>query len=212
MANQLIPVFSGTIANESALLCDARELHIFLGVNRDFSNWIRDRIADYGFVENKDYILLAKNGEQRKGRGGHNRKEYHLTLDTGKELAMVERNNKGRQLRRYFIECEKKLHGKYLPVIQPMAALPESGMVPYPTTLEFDIPEPMVIVKGSAVSQLNALFGTVEYLEKEMWPHLQALFPLLEQRYSGAFETSRILMRLLKDTRHSFEEARIKSC
>jgi anti-repressor protein len=164
MANQLIPVFSGTISNEAALLCDARELHIFLGVNRDFSNWIRDRIVDYGFVQNKDYILLAKNGEQRKGRGGHNRKEYYLTLDTAKELAMVERNDKGRQLRRYFIECEKKLHGKYLPVIQPVAALPESDKVPHPTTLEFDIPEPMVIVKGSAVSQLNALFSTVEYL------------------------------------------------
>ncbi|WP_240536708.1 phage antirepressor KilAC domain-containing protein [Bartonella sp. WD12.1] len=43
-----------------------------------------------------------------KGRGGHNRKEYHLTLDMAKELAMVERNEKGKQARQYFIECERK--------------------------------------------------------------------------------------------------------
>ncbi len=61
------------------------------------------------FIENQDYILLSNLGKQTSGRGCHNRKEYHLTLDTAKELAMVERNEKGRQVRRYFIECEKRL-------------------------------------------------------------------------------------------------------
>jgi phage anti-repressor protein len=112
MNSQLIPVFNGTLSSETALLCNARDLHTFLGVKRDFSNWIRERIDDYGFIENQDYILLAKNGEERIGRGGHNRKDYHLTLDTAKELAMVERNDKGRQVRRYFIECEKRLHNE----------------------------------------------------------------------------------------------------
>lgn len=109
MTIQLIPVFNGTISNETTLLCDARDLHAFLGAGKDFSTWIRLRIAEYGFTENQDFILLPKTGEQKKGRGGHNRKDYHLTLDTAKELAMVERNEKGRQIRRYFIECEKKL-------------------------------------------------------------------------------------------------------
>ncbi|MBJ9210661.1 antA/AntB antirepressor family protein [Citrobacter freundii] len=109
MTIQLIPVFNGTISNEATLLCDARDLHSFLELGKDFSTWIRLRIAEYGFTENEDFILLPKSGEQRKGRGGHNRKDYHLTLDTAKELAMVERNEKGRQIRRYFIECEKKL-------------------------------------------------------------------------------------------------------
>lgn len=109
MTSQLIPVFNGTIANETTLLCNARDLHAFLEVGKDFSTWIRIRISEYEFTENQDFILLPKTGEQRKGRGGHNRKDYHLTLDTAKELAMVERNEKGRQIRRYFIECEKKL-------------------------------------------------------------------------------------------------------
>ncbi|EJR8415139.1 antA/AntB antirepressor family protein [Escherichia coli] len=109
MTSQLIPVFNGTIDNEIALLCNARDLHAFLGVKKVFAAWITNRISEYEFIENQDYILLSNLGKQTSGRGGHNRKDYHLTLDTAKELAMVERNEKGRQIRRYFIECEKKL-------------------------------------------------------------------------------------------------------
>ncbi|EMA3420491.1 antA/AntB antirepressor family protein [Escherichia coli] len=89
MTSQLIPVFNGTISNETTLLVNARDLHTFLDVGKRFASWIVERIAEYGFVESQDYILICQNG-QTKGRGGHNRKEYHLTLDTAKELAMVD--------------------------------------------------------------------------------------------------------------------------
>lgn len=108
MATQLIPVFNGTINSEPTLLCNARDLHAFLGAGKHFASWITERIEQYGFVENQDYIIASQNREA-KIRGGHNRKDYHLTLDTAKEVAMVERNAKGRQIRRYFIECEKQL-------------------------------------------------------------------------------------------------------
>ncbi|EOZ4245713.1 antA/AntB antirepressor family protein [Escherichia coli] len=111
MTSQLIPVFEGTISNEPTLLVNARDLHGFLEVGKDFSNWIRAKLNEYGFVENLDYILFSPNLAKTPGR----RKDYHLTLDTAKELAMVERNEKGRQIRRYFIECEKKLRN-----IQPV--------------------------------------------------------------------------------------------
>ncbi|ENF3788771.1 antA/AntB antirepressor family protein [Shigella flexneri] len=109
MTSQLIPVFNGTISNETILLVNARDLHEFLEVRRDFSTWIKNRITEYGFAVDVDYILVHQN-RGIKGRGGDRRsKDYHLTLDTAKETAMVERNEKGRQIRRYFIECEKKL-------------------------------------------------------------------------------------------------------
>lgn len=109
MTSQLIPVFNGTISNETTLLVNARDLHEFLEVRRDFSTWIKNRITEYGFAVDVDYILVHQN-RGSKGRGGDRRsKDYHLTLDTAKETAMVERNEKGRQIRRYFIECEKKL-------------------------------------------------------------------------------------------------------
>ncbi|EHZ3802601.1 antA/AntB antirepressor family protein [Salmonella enterica] len=120
MTNQLIPVFNGTINNESVLLCDARELHNFLGVGKRFASWITDRIEQYGFIENQDYIAISQNREIGHGRG---KIDYHLTLDTAKETAMVERNEKGRQIRRYFIECEKQLRQQSqqpVPVPKPL--------------------------------------------------------------------------------------------
>lgn len=106
MNSQLIPVFNGSITSEKTLLCNARDLHEFLGIGKVFAAWIASRIEEYGFIENQDYIVFSNSGKNTVGR---KRKEYHLTLDTAKELAMVERNDKGRQVRRYFIECEKRL-------------------------------------------------------------------------------------------------------
>ncbi len=107
MNAQLIPVFNGTISNETALLVNARDLHTFLDVGKRFASWIVERISEYGFVENQDFMIISQVRE-KIGRGCP-AKDYHLTLDTAKELAMVERNEKGRQVRRYFIECEKRL-------------------------------------------------------------------------------------------------------
>ncbi|EOG6951550.1 antA/AntB antirepressor family protein [Edwardsiella piscicida] len=107
MTTQLIPVFNGTISNEPTLLCNARDLHEFLGVGKRFASWITERITEYEFVENQDYIIFSQSREIIKR--GRPTTDYHLTLDTAKELAMVERNERGRQIRRYFIECERQL-------------------------------------------------------------------------------------------------------
>ncbi|WP_392440367.1 antA/AntB antirepressor family protein [Edwardsiella piscicida] len=107
MTTQLIPIFNGTISNEPTLLCNARDLHEFLGVGKRFASWVTERITEYEFVENQDYIIISQNREIIKR--GRPTTDYHLTLDTAKELAMVERNERGRQIRRYFIECERQL-------------------------------------------------------------------------------------------------------
>ena len=88
---------------------NARELHAFLENRDHFSTWIKDRISQYGFVENQDFVIASGNSEAI--RGGHNRLDYFLSLDMAKELSMVERNAKGKQARQYFIDCEKRLSG-----------------------------------------------------------------------------------------------------
>ena len=115
----LITVTPGEIGGQATQLVDARLLHDFLGVGKDFSSWIKLRIRQYGFVENQDY-LLTQTGEQVPHQGGLravDRAVYLLTLDMAKELAMVERTPKGRQARRYFIECEKALHARSQAVV-----------------------------------------------------------------------------------------------
>lgn len=105
--NPLINVFNTVIDGIQQLAVNARDLHSFLKVGRDFSNWIKGRIAQYVFIENQDYIVtLAKTGERKNVLA----KEYHLTLDMAKELAMVENNEQGRKVRRYFIQCEKNIY------------------------------------------------------------------------------------------------------
>ncbi|UYZ74492.1 antA/AntB antirepressor family protein [Moraxella bovis] len=107
----LVPVFSGQINQNAEMLCDARQLHKFLGVGRDFSNWIKNRIKEYGFVKNQDFIIV-QNLSSPKLANSKARKQmmidYHITLDMAKELAMVEKNAKGREIRRYFIQMEKQ--------------------------------------------------------------------------------------------------------
>lgn len=89
----------------------ARELHQFLGVGRDFSNWIKNRIEEYGFVENQDFEVFAKIGENPNG--GRPSKEYAISLDMAKELSMVEKTEKGKLARLYFIEMEKKANKQH---------------------------------------------------------------------------------------------------
>lgn len=118
--NQLIPLHSQTINDNAVETVNARELHAFLGVNTKFSDWIKSRINEYDFVENQDFVSFSENSE--KPNGGRPSQEYFITLDMAKELAMVERNEKGKQARRYFIECEKQLKAKQLPPqLQPSA-------------------------------------------------------------------------------------------
>jgi anti-repressor protein len=105
-------VREGVIGAGLVQTADARELHACLGVGRDFTTWIKKRIAQYGFAEHVDYVVIdSPNRGDQSGRGGDRRSvEYHLTLDMAKELAMVENNERGRATRRYFIEVEKRAH------------------------------------------------------------------------------------------------------
>ena len=105
--NELIHIQPQTINNEAVETVSARELHTFLESKQDFSTWVKNRIEKYDFVENQDYTLLHKKMEQVSG--AKYLIEYYITLDMAKELAMVENNEKGKQARQYFIECEKQL-------------------------------------------------------------------------------------------------------
>lgn len=105
---QLIPVTPRLIGQHTVPAVNARELHAYLESKQDFSNWINNRIKQYGFAENTDYLLNKIIVQVPSGKKYKN--EYFLTLDMAKELSMVERTDKGRTARRYFIDCEQRLY------------------------------------------------------------------------------------------------------
>lgn len=107
-------VMEGHIGGELVQTVNGRDLHRFLEVGKDFSTWIKDRVAQYGFSENTDYVVFPEIGENSKG--GRPSKEYAVSIDMAKELAMVERNEKGKQARQYFIECERRAKNAVDPV------------------------------------------------------------------------------------------------
>lgn len=112
-------ITQGVIGGEQIQTVNARDLHAFLEVGKKFADWIKDRIAQYGFHENLDYVLtFPKIGERQNVKIT----EYHISIDMAKELAMVERNEKGKQARQYFIECERR-------VKNPVAALNDPALL-----------------------------------------------------------------------------------
>ncbi|EMK3850132.1 phage antirepressor KilAC domain-containing protein [Listeria innocua] len=99
IANEMLPVLEN---EKGEKFVDARMLHEKLLVNTRFNDWIYRMIGNYGYENGLDfYSTLSKTN----GRPSTN---YFLTLDTAKELAMVQNNEMGRSIRKYFIEVEKQ--------------------------------------------------------------------------------------------------------
>lgn len=102
--NELVPVY---VTDNGAKIVDGRELHAVLQSKQDFSTWVKKRLNECDAVENKDYSTAPQ--IYGTGNGGHStRLEYTILLDTAKEIAMLERNAKGKQVRRYFIRVDEK--------------------------------------------------------------------------------------------------------
>ena len=115
--NELLPI--GEKNGQKAV--NARDLHSFLQVGKDFSTWIKNRIDKYDFIEGKDFqtlyldyqgnllnIRLPQNGDSENQQVS--KIEYALSISMAKELSMIENNERGKQARKYFIACEENKH------------------------------------------------------------------------------------------------------
>lgn len=87
-------------------IVSAKELHQYVDMLTRFDIWIM-RMLEYGFIENVDYQCLIKSVPMPNGGTKQAIEDYALTLDCAKEIAMLQRNEKGKQARQYFIEMEK---------------------------------------------------------------------------------------------------------
>lgn len=99
--NQLIQINQCRIGQNSVNAVSARDLHAALDVAKDFSDWVKVQVDD--FILGTDYEIFTKKG----GNGGRPRIEYILSVDCAKSIAMMSRTEKGKEVRAYFIECER---------------------------------------------------------------------------------------------------------
>ena len=86
-------------------LVSGRELHEFLEVTTPYTQWF-DRMKEYGFTENVDFIGLSQKSE--KPQGGRPTIDHAMKLDMAKEISMIQRTEKGKQARLYFIDVENQ--------------------------------------------------------------------------------------------------------
>lgn len=98
--NELVPVYE-TSTGEKVVY--GSELHEVLGAPSVYREWVKRRLSDIDAVENEEF-----QGVEISTPSGQTKKDHIIKLDTAKEMAMLERNDKGKEVRRYFIRVEKK--------------------------------------------------------------------------------------------------------
>jgi anti-repressor protein len=101
-SQQLIPIKENEVGE---VIVSGRDLHEFLEIKTPYKKWF-NRMIEYGFIENTDFVTVGQ--KSPIANGGYQEITDHLIkLDMAKEIAMIQRNEKGKQARQYFIAVEK---------------------------------------------------------------------------------------------------------
>lgn len=145
-------------------IVSARLLHEKLGVGRDFTTWIKERINKYQFEENIDFTVISiapQNGGTK--RGGQNKVDYILQLDMAKELSMIENSEQGRKIRKYFIECEKTL---IKTLLKDEALIRTQKSI---ETIKLELDDNFIVKRiADRIDQARILEAQAKYINKEL--------------------------------------------
>ncbi|WP_375608817.1 MULTISPECIES: antA/AntB antirepressor family protein [unclassified Bartonella] len=233
--NNPIAITNNTVNGEDVQTVNARDLHAFLEAKRDFSNWIKDRISRYNFIEGQDFVktqdLRSPNLASAKSRSVI-AINYHLTLEMAKELSMVERNEKGKQARQYFIECERRAKQVVTPQIDYSSPQVMLGVL---THLKNENERKDIIIedlkpKAMALESLqrsDGLFGLTEaakvlemqpkqfilFLQKKRWVYRRTfgahLLPYQDKIQKGLMDCSTLTIQTENGTEKVIPSAKI---
>ncbi len=130
----------------------ARELHGFLEVETRYNDWFH-RMCEYGFCEGNDfYSFLSKTSE-----GGRPRQDHQLTIEMAKEICMLQRNEKGKQARQYFIQLETMWNSPEM-IMKRALEFANKQVSELETKIEADKPK-VLFADAVAASQTSILIG-----------------------------------------------------
>ena len=110
--DELVPVQK---QKDGSVVVSGRDLHGFLEVQTPYTKWL-NRMSEYGFDENVDFVVIDKIVHDDTAFGGSRKITDHaMTLDMAKEISMIQRTERGKQARQYFIQVEKRYKQQQLP-------------------------------------------------------------------------------------------------
>lgn len=196
MNTNLIAVSESTINDELVQTVNARELHEFLQSKRQFSNWITYQIEAFEFTQGVDFITINNSVCSPP------RKEYHISLDMAKELAMVERSAKGKEIRKYFIAVEKEYRSKQESQFKIPKTLSEALQLAADQAKQIEYQNEKIEVMTPKAEYYDQLLGSEELSDGEMTAKTlrtsrNKLYAFLKQR--GVITKSNLPMQLYID-------------
>ena len=101
---ELIPTSQN---DQGEIILSGRELHEFLEVGTRYDTWFT-RMVDYGFTKNVDFVEVIEKVDAQNRARTYQQVDHHIKLDMAKEIAMIQRSEKGKQARQYFLELERR--------------------------------------------------------------------------------------------------------
>ncbi|MFP7446595.1 phage antirepressor KilAC domain-containing protein [Bacillus infantis] len=157
--NELI----STNQNEQGeIIISGRELHDFLEVKTEYRKWF-GRMTEYGFDENVDFIRVTQKCPTPGGI--QEQADHHIKLDMAKEIAMIQRTDKGKQARQYFLQLEKMWNSPEM-VMKRALEYADKKMLELRTQIELDKPK-VVFADAVSASKTSILIGDLAKLLKQ---------------------------------------------
>lgn len=157
----VISITNNALGNTTVPTVNVRELHAFLENGDHFATWIKERIDQYQFLENQDFVTYSASAEK-----GRPKVEYALSIDMAKELSMVERTEKGKQARQYFIECERRAHSGPHGVQRPASSLQPPTSNPHPAEALKITPLAVRAARAFGLGKNAAAISANQYVQK----------------------------------------------
>lgn len=137
-----------------------RQLHEALGVKTRYDNWF-NRMTEYGFAENQDYLVTSIFGHNSNG-GRQNKVDHIIKLDMAKEIAMIQRSERGKQVRQYFIQVEKDFNSPEK-IMARALLLADKKVHKLEAQIEADKPK-VLFANAVSASQTSILVGDLAKL------------------------------------------------
>lgn len=157
--NNLIPIQEN---DNGDIAVSGRDLHEFLEIKTRYNDWF-ERMKTYGFEENQDYLLLTQKRVTNNPKNPYTEmKDHILTLDTAKEIAMIQRNERGKQARQYFIQVEKAWNSPEM-IMKRALEIANNKMLTLEKQIELQRPK-VIFADAVASSESSILVGELAKL------------------------------------------------